>query len=98
MSSSIRGSEETKRALEAGKQDGETYDELLSRLARTEKDIEELGGWLDTDKADDLVEHVARALDHRRRHPGEVRDVDGGEPLLPTKHLPRANHDGNPGD
>jgi predicted CopG family antitoxin len=60
MSSSIRISEETKRALEARKREGETYDELLARLARTEKDVEELGGWLDEDEADELAEHVDR--------------------------------------
>lgn len=60
MSSSIRISEETKRALEARKREGETYDELLARLARTEKDVEESGGWLDEDEADALAAHVDR--------------------------------------
>jgi predicted CopG family antitoxin len=58
MSSSIRISEETKRKLEARKQEGESFDDLLDRLARTEKDIEEMGGWLDEDEAEELEEHV----------------------------------------
>jgi len=46
MTPSIRVSEETKEKLEAVKRDGETFDELLARLAidRTEADIEELSG------------------------------------------------------
>lgn len=58
MSTSIRISEETKRKLEARKREGESFDELLDRLARTEKDVEEMGGWLDEDEATDLEEHV----------------------------------------
>jgi hypothetical protein len=58
MSSSIRISDETKRKLEARMRDGETYDELLERLARTEKDVDEMGGWLDEDEADAVEEHV----------------------------------------
>lgn len=59
MSSSIRISDETKRKLELVKRDDETYDELLSRLATTEKEIEERGGFAD----DDVVEEMARARD-----------------------------------
>lgn len=58
MSTSIRISEDTKRKLEARKQEDETFDELLARLARTEKDVEEMGGWLDDDEADELTTHV----------------------------------------
>jgi predicted CopG family antitoxin len=57
MSSSIRISDETKRKLELLKGDDETYDELLARLATTEKDIEKLGGFAD----DGVVEDMARA-------------------------------------
>ncbi|QPV61555.1 hypothetical protein I7X12_12360 [Halosimplex litoreum] len=57
MSSSIRISDETKRKLELVKQDDETYDELLARLATTEKDLEERGGFAD----DGVVEDMARA-------------------------------------
>lgn len=47
MSTSIRISEETKRKLEAVKRDGETFDELLDRLAisRTEADVREMAGF-----------------------------------------------------
>jgi predicted CopG family antitoxin len=47
MSSSIRISEETKRKLEARKQEGESFDDLLDRLARTEKDVEAMAGFAD---------------------------------------------------
>ncbi|MFB6309672.1 MAG: antitoxin VapB family protein, partial [Salinirussus sp.] len=47
MSSSIRISEETKRKLEARKREGESFDDLLERLARTEKDVEEMAGFAD---------------------------------------------------
>jgi len=59
MSSSIRISDETKRKLELVKRDDETYDELLSRLATTEKDIKERGGFAD----DSVVEDMARTRD-----------------------------------
>jgi predicted CopG family antitoxin len=58
MSTSIRISEETKKKLEARKREDESFDELLERLARTEKDVEQMGGWLDKDEADELKEHV----------------------------------------
>ncbi|WP_262177266.1 DUF7557 family protein [Haloarcula laminariae] len=47
MSSSIRISEETKAKLEAVKREGETFDELLDRLAitRTEEDVREMAGF-----------------------------------------------------
>ncbi|QLH81299.1 DUF7557 family protein [Halosimplex pelagicum] len=57
MSSSIRISDETKRKLELVKQDDETYDELLARLATTEKDVAERGGFAD----DGVVEDMAHA-------------------------------------
>ncbi|PSQ09051.1 hypothetical protein BRC95_02010 [Halobacteriales archaeon QS_5_68_33] len=57
MSSSIRISDETKKKLELMKREDETYDELLSRLATTEKDIQERGGFAD----DNVVEDMARA-------------------------------------
>lgn len=59
MSSSIRISDETKKKLELVKRDDETYDELLDRLATTEKDVEERGGFAD----DGVVEDMARARD-----------------------------------
>lgn len=63
MSSSIRISDETKKKLEARKRDGESFDELLERLARTEKDVEEMSGWLDEDEAADLADHVETKRD-----------------------------------
>lgn len=63
MSSSIRISEETKRKLEARKREGETFDELLSRLARTDRDVEELAGWGTEDETEALREHLERTED-----------------------------------
>lgn len=47
MSTSIRVSEETKRKLEAIKEEGETFDELLDRLTvdRTKADVREMAGF-----------------------------------------------------
>lgn len=56
-SSSIRISDETKRKLELIKRENETDDELLARLATTEKDVEQRGGFAD----DGVVEDMARA-------------------------------------
>jgi predicted CopG family antitoxin len=44
MSTSIRVSDDTKRLLERLKRDDETFDELLSRLARSEEPID-VGAW-----------------------------------------------------
>jgi predicted CopG family antitoxin len=63
MSSSIRISDETKRKLEARKREGESFDDLLERLARTEKDVEKMGGWLDGDEAEELEAHVKEKRD-----------------------------------
>ena len=54
MSSSIRISDETKAKLEALKRDDETFDELLDRLARTDKDVEAMAGWGEQDLSDHL--------------------------------------------
>jgi predicted CopG family antitoxin len=59
MNTSIRITNEAKRKLEAVKRSGETFDELLARLAitRTEADVERLAGF-----ADEGVEgHMAEA-------------------------------------
>jgi predicted CopG family antitoxin len=44
MSTSIRVSDGTKRLLERLKRDDETFDELLERLAQSERPIE-IGAW-----------------------------------------------------
>lgn len=56
MSSSIRISDETKAKLEAVKRDGETFDELLDRLAvtRTKEDVREMAGFAEAG----LEEHM----------------------------------------
>lgn len=50
MSTSIRVSDETKRLLERLKRDEETFDELLERLAQSERPIE-IGSWSDDEAA-----------------------------------------------
>lgn len=45
MSTSIRVSDETKSMLAVLKEDDETWDEFLVRLARRERDVGELGGF-----------------------------------------------------
>ena len=56
MSTSIRISEETKRTLEVLREDDETFDELLARLAPTEKDVEAMAGFAGEDYDEDAVE------------------------------------------
>lgn len=68
MSTSIRVSERTKRKLEALKRDDETFDELLDRLARTEKDVEALAGFADEDVEsgmEDARRRLSEALEER---------------------------------
>jgi predicted CopG family antitoxin len=47
MSTTIRISDETKSRLRVLKRDDESWDEFLNRLARRERDPEELGGFAD---------------------------------------------------
>jgi predicted CopG family antitoxin len=61
MSSSIRISEETKKKLEARKRAGESFDDLLARLVRTEKDVERMGGFAETD-VEESMEHAREDL------------------------------------
>jgi len=56
VSTSIRISNDTKKQLEALKRDDESFDELLARLSRTDKDVDEMGGFAD----DDIVEGMAK--------------------------------------
>lgn len=45
MSTSIRVSDETKSMLAVLKEDSESWDEFLARLARKERDVKKLGGF-----------------------------------------------------
>jgi len=45
MSTSIRVSDETKSMLAVLKEEGESWDEFLARLARRERDVDDLGGF-----------------------------------------------------
>jgi predicted CopG family antitoxin len=45
MSTTIRVSDETKSMLSVLKEDDESWDEFLNRLARRERDVEAIGGF-----------------------------------------------------
>ena len=62
MSTTIRVSDETKSKLSVLKEDGESWDEFLNRLARKERDVGELGGFAD----DSVVEGMAAARERAR--------------------------------
>jgi len=72
MSTSIRISEETKAKLEAVKQDDETFDELLDRLAvtRTPDDVEAMAGFGDEGIENHMTqtnEELSDSLDENSR-------------------------------
>lgn len=54
MSTTIRVSDETKSMLSVIKDDDESWDEFLSRLARRERDVEALSGFAE----EGIVEHM----------------------------------------
>ncbi|WP_255193178.1 antitoxin VapB family protein [Natronobeatus ordinarius] len=62
MSTSISVSEETKEKLERLKREGESFDELLVRLANEEEPIT-VGAW-DSGTADRAREAVDRSREH----------------------------------
>jgi len=75
VSTSIRISEETKRKLEAIKQDDETFDELLDRIVvdRTAEDIEKWAGGGGEGLASHMTEKrdaLNESLEERRDRPG----------------------------
>lgn len=56
----IRVKEEVKERLESLKREDETFSELLDRLSRTEKDVEEMAGFLEEFDDGDLEEDVRK--------------------------------------
>lgn len=56
MSTSIRVSDETKSMLTVLKEDSESWDEFLARLARKERDVDELGGFADAGIEESMTE------------------------------------------
>ena len=58
MSTTIRISDETKSMLSILKDEDESWDEFLVRLARRERDVEDFGGFADADVVADM--EVAR--------------------------------------
>ena len=72
MSTSIRISDETKRKLKALKRDGESFDDLLNRIAvdRTERDVRELAGFGDEGLAEHMEEkreELNESLEERKQ-------------------------------
>ena len=65
MSTSIRVSDDTKRLLERLKRDDETFDELLERLAQSERPIE-IGSW-NEEEADRARAAVKRSRESFQR-------------------------------
>lgn len=69
MSTTLRVSETTKRKLERIKHEGESFDDLLARLADVEAMMQaSAGSWSGTDKAEN-------ALEERERTKGSFRSV-----------------------
>lgn len=64
MSTSIRVTDDTKEMLEKLKRDDETFDELLERLAQTEKPIN-IGAWNpeDADRAREAVKRSRESFE-----------------------------------
>jgi predicted CopG family antitoxin len=62
MSTTIRVSDDTKSMLAVLKADDESWDEFLNRLARRERDVDELGGFAD----DGVVEDMEAARENAR--------------------------------
>ena len=65
VSTSIRVSEQTKQKLDRLKRDGESFDELLRRLASDEEPIA-VGSW-DSETADSAREAVSRSRESFER-------------------------------
>lgn len=65
MSTSIRVSDTTKRMLESLKREEETFDDLLKRLAQSEKPID-IGAWSEKE-ADKAREAVKRSRENFER-------------------------------
>ncbi len=64
MTTSIRVSDDTKQMLESLKREDETFDELLERLARSEKPIN-IGAWSEkqADRAREAVERSRESFE-----------------------------------
>lgn len=64
MSTSIRVTDETKRMLESLKREDESFDELLERLAQSERPIN-IGAWSeeDTDRSREAVERSRKSFE-----------------------------------
>jgi predicted CopG family antitoxin len=63
MSTTIRVSDDTKSLLSVLKEDDESWDEFLSRLARRERDVDELGGFADEGVVEDMEAAREQARD-----------------------------------
>jgi len=77
MTTTIRVSDETKDRLERLKREGESFDELLDRLSRGEKDIEAMAGSFDRPEDEGLSESVSQA--HNELNQSLEDRIDGSE-------------------
>lgn len=61
MTTTIRVSDDVKDRLERLKREGESFDELLDRLSRDEKDIDAIAGSFDRPEDEGLSESINQA-------------------------------------
>jgi predicted CopG family antitoxin len=76
MSTTIRVSDDTKSMLSVLKDDGESWDEFLTRLARRERDVEELGGFGEEGLTESM-EETNRSLSESLDQNTEANDLSG---------------------
>jgi predicted CopG family antitoxin len=77
MTTTIRVSDEIKDRLERLKREGESFDELLDRLSRDEKDIEAIAGSFDRPEDEGLTESVNQT--HERLNRSLENRTNGSE-------------------
>jgi len=77
MTTTIRVSDEIKDRLKRLKREGESYDELLDRLTRGEKDIEAIAGSFDRPADEGLADSVTQA--HEKMNRSLENRIDGSE-------------------
>jgi predicted CopG family antitoxin len=77
MTTTIRVSDEIKARLERLKREGESFDELLDRLSRAEKDIEAIAGSFDRPEDEGVAETVTQA--HEELNQSLENRIDGSE-------------------
>lgn len=77
MGTSIRVSEGTKSMLAVLKEEDETWDEFLARLARRERDVNALGGFGEAGIVESMDETDRRLSESFERNAAESDDLSG---------------------